>query len=222
MAQEHVLHFNLGRAKDVIHSLSSPSKMPCPSWGISPSKCITGSRLRQVPGTTCSDCYACKGRYAMKNVAAAHEARYQALEDPEWVFAMIFLISTTVKNGYFRWFDSGDLQSAKHLQQIIEIAEALPHIQFWLPTQERQFLKGARIPPNLTVRVSAVKIGKPLKRCAHPTSSVKESSRMAWAERIRDNTEADWHCLAPIQGGECQDCRACWDPAIKHVIYRRH
>jgi hypothetical protein len=30
------------------------------------------------------------------------------------------------------------------------------------------------------------------------------------------------NCPAPSQGGECGDCRKCWDPKVKVVKYGKH
>ena len=43
--------------------LSKPSKMPGPSFNLPAVACITGSKLVKVAGSTCSGCYALKGRY---------------------------------------------------------------------------------------------------------------------------------------------------------------
>jgi len=59
----------------VIGGLSSPSKMPCYSYSLPAKDCILGSKLAQLPGTTCHGCYALKGFYVMPNVKAAMERR---------------------------------------------------------------------------------------------------------------------------------------------------
>ena len=95
--------------------LSKPSKMPCHGYSIPASACKTGTKLRAIPNSTCSSCYACKGRYMFPNVQDALHRRLDALQDSNWVEWMVALIGRKEKSGYFRWHDSGDLQSMEHL-----------------------------------------------------------------------------------------------------------
>jgi hypothetical protein len=97
-------------AEQITGGLSFTVKMPCPSWGISATRCKVGSVLAAKEGTTCADCYARKGRYAFPKVQAKLEERYRGLFNPLWTPAMVFLVRYYCE-AYFRWFDSGDLQS---------------------------------------------------------------------------------------------------------------
>jgi len=194
--------------------LSTPSKMPCHGYSIPASACKTGSKLRSVAGSTCSSCYACKGRYTFDNVQSALNRRLDAINHPSWIDWMTILISRKERSGYFRWHDSGDLQSMDHLLAIIEIANRLPQIRFWLPTREiglmRQFVRdyGAdAIPSNLTIRVSAAMVGgDAIQIDGCQTSTVSEQGT----------------CPAPQQGNRCGDCRACWDKSVSNVVYNLH
>ncbi len=46
---------------------------------------------------------------------------------------------------FFRWFDSGDLQSVEMVRDIVAVAERTPEIRHWLPTREyatvREYLR---------------------------------------------------------------------------------
>ena len=151
-------------AEAIVHTLSSPSKMPGFSYNTPAYRCIKGTLLRKVPNSICFKCYAMKGRYIFDNVKAAMEKRFDSLHHPLWVDAMTFLINKKEKSGFFRWHDSGDLQGTWHLKKICQIAENLPHITFWLPTREYTIVsdyiekEGNVIPPNLTIRLSALMI----------------------------------------------------------------
>lgn len=191
-----------------IGSLSSPSKMPCHSWSIPASKCVTGSKLAQVPGTPCSKCYAQKGRYSFPMVQLAQDRRLKAWqEDPDWVLLMSTRI-TLLDEGYFRWFDSGDLQSAKMLQDINQVAANVGNVQHWLPTQERSLVKGVDLAPNLLVRISSTKIGEE-----------QELGWWQWTSSIGIN---DWNCPSNEQAGKCENCRRCWDKNVRNVVYKVH
>ena len=57
-------------AKKVMISLGRAGKMPCPTYNTPASLCVTGSKLRDIEGTTCEGCYAMKGNYLFPNVQA--------------------------------------------------------------------------------------------------------------------------------------------------------
>ena len=98
----------VSEARAAVGGLSQTSKMPCKSWGISAKACKTGGKLAKVEGTVCHGCYALKGAYVWPVVEKAHAKRLDAIYTAGWVDAMV-----TAINGdeYFRWFDSGDIQS---------------------------------------------------------------------------------------------------------------
>lgn len=194
--------------------LSKPSKMPCYGWSIPANRCKVGSILRNRPGSTCSSCYALKGRYIFANVQRALERRLDAFTiDPHgWADAMIESIHKAGRDT-FRWFDSGDLQSPEMLFWIAYIARRTPTVRHWLPTREyglvRKYLSEASIPPNLTIRVSAPMIGGPAPKIPGTVTSGVDDS-------------GEHTCIAYTQGGECGNCRDCWDPTIEHVTYPKH
>ena len=110
-------------ANKITGGLSAPGKMPEGAYSISALHCQTGAKLRLVEGTPCYGCYALKNRYIMPIQAAALERRFQSLGHPLWVQAMAVLIKG---KKFFRWHDSGDLQSVQHLKKIFEVCEATP------------------------------------------------------------------------------------------------
>lgn len=204
-------------AQKICHSLSSPSKMPCYGYSIPAKNCVTGMKLRNVEDSVCSSCYAMKGRYVFPNVQNAMEKRLSSIGNPLWVEAMTTLISEKEKSGFFRWHDSGDLQSVEHLEKIVEIAKNLPNIKFWLPTREYSFvaaylLKHSFFPENLIVRLSALKIN----------GSVPYAIAKRFNLTISLVSDKDNNCAAFSQDGQCLDCRNCWDKNVETVIYKKH
>ena len=195
-------------ANEIVGGLSKPGKMPCPSINLPAAACITGQILAKVPGTTCHGCYALKGRYKFKNTKIAMDRRLEALKDSRWVRAMVVLMKN---RKYFRWHDSGDLQSAWHLARILEVAKQTPDTRHWLPTREARLLAlmdPEVIPKNLLIRLSATKVNG-----AAPSS-------WPWTSTVTDRKEKT--CPAPDQGGKCQSCRQCWDKSVKNVTYAKH
>ena len=158
----------------------------------------------------------------MPNVYAALSNRLDLMASPEWVPAMIEKIRIEEQTGFFRWFDSGDLQSLKNLKDIVRIALALPRIQFWLPTKEygivSEYLERyATFPANLTVRLSGYMVDK-----AGPNMLADSLGVTTSEVHSKTSEPAGYVCPAPTQGNKCLDCRACWKATIKTVSYRLH
>ncbi len=140
-------------AREITGGLSKPSKMPGPAHNLPAWRCITGVKLQKVPGSVCAGCYAMKGRYRFRNVKEALERRLQALQDPRWIDAMVTLITG---EKWFRWHDSGDIQSIEHLENIFRVCRKTPDTQHWMPTREAQFIKRLnvnQVPRNLIIRM---------------------------------------------------------------------
>ena len=195
------------QAREITGGLSKPSKMPGPAFNLPASRCITGAKLVKVPGSVCHGCYALKGRYRFPNVQNALERRLQALSSPQWVEAMVVLVQG---NEFFRWHDSGDLQSLEHLQKIFEVCKRTPNTKHWLPTREAQILKQVtpdQVPENLIIRFSSHMIDQ------GPVTAWPWTSTVV----TKDKT-----CPAAEQGNACRSCRACWDRGTPNVAYGKH
>lgn len=199
----------------LVGGLSKPSKMPGWAYGIPAQACKVGSLLRKVKGSTCEKCYALKGMYVFPVVKAALQRRLESVSNPLWVAAMTELISRkTKKVPFFRWHDSGDIQSVEHLSKLVEIAKNLPSVSFWVPTREtamvKEFLRGGNtFPENFTVRISAPMIGRAPEKIAGTVGSSVENP-------------SAFQCPAPQQGNSCLDCRACWKRDVEEVSYSKH
>ena len=110
----------LKQAKELIGGYTVTSKMPTISYSISAKDCITGSKLRKIENSVCSDCYALKGNYVRyaKNIEKAQNKRLKAIFSKDWTNAMIYIMNhqkQVIKSGLFRWHDSGDLQSMEQV-----------------------------------------------------------------------------------------------------------
>lgn len=211
----------LKRAESIAGTLGKPSKMPGYAYGISANFCKVGVLLQAVKNSVCEGCYAMVGNYRNPSVKIAHKRRYAGLTHPKWVDAMVHLIGTRCgKLGvpFFRWHDSGDIQSLAHLERIVEVCRRLPDIQFWIPTRERatvlEYLEADSFPENLTVRLSATLLDQ------FPTNVPQGCS--ASMVRSDESPVADTYtCPAPKQDGHCGDCRACWG-SMPVVSYHKH
>ena len=209
------------RMKDmetIVGGLSKPSKMPGWSTSIPAQRCATGAKLRNKEGSVCKGCYALKGCYVFPVVKAALENRYQCLKDPRWTAAMIHIINKRNMD-FFRWHDSGDIQSVAHLRNICQVAENTPGTLHWIPTREYRIVEQYQkeygdLPENLILRASAHMIGQTA------PGRFKHSS-MVLAKGQTETSDAQV-CPAPDQGNECGDCRSCWDKDISRIAYRYH
>ena len=194
-------------ARKITGGLSAPNKMPGPSINLPAWNCITGLKLQAVKNSVCAGCYAMKGRYRFPNVREAMDRRLAALTDPRWVDAMVTLVKG---QPWFRWHDSGDIQSPDHLKNIFEVCNRTPETRHWMPTREVKFLKLMDpdvVPKNLIIRISSHMIDQwPVKHWPW-TSTVVTSGKT---------------CPAAEQGNKCKECRACWDRSVKNVAYGKH
>jgi hypothetical protein len=209
------------QAASVCGSLTSTSKMPCKSYSLPTEACITGFKMAQIPGSICSLCYADRNFYKMyeNNIKPAQFARLDSINDEYWVSGMVSHIG---KDSYFRWHDSGDLQSLTHLEKIAAVCAATPGTKHWLPTREYGIIKEYiakhgkdSIPENLIVRLSAMYPDKPVNV---PLSL--QSVPGVTVSNVHTAHPMGNACKAPAQNGECRDCRMCWSNAV--VSYALH
>lgn len=203
---------SLKKAEEIAGKLSKPSKMPGYAYGLPAQACITGSRLAKLPGTVCSSCYALKGRYIFPNVKNAQKKRLESITHPLWVDAICYQLEH-FDCRHFRWHDSGDIQSLEHLDRIVQIAQRLPQINFWLPTREKAMVSTYTdthlVPVNLVIRVSGTMIdGHAPVKFLHTSTVTTKPDQVT--------------CPAPLQDNQCGTCRACWDPTVSNISYRRH
>jgi hypothetical protein len=126
---------------------------------------------------------------------------------------------------YFRFHDSGDLQSVEHLKKIMEVAWRLPKIRFWLPTRELGILKAwsrevkphdakwayEHVPPNLLIRLSSTMVDD------------KPRGTWTWTSTVHGQAKAYGRtCPAPRQDNNCGSCRNCWSAKVVNVSYHKH
>ena len=198
-------------AVELVGGLSNPSKMPCKSYSIPTTACLTGRKLAKIPGSVCEKCYAHeRGFYRMPNVKKVLAHRLKSLRHRNWVSAMVTLIG---HDPYFRWHDSGDVQGLWHLDLIAKVCHHTPRTRHWLPTKEsgivRRWLTKNRMPSNLTIRISA---------------SMADSFRYpkvpgcVGSAVVREGET----CPSRQQDHKCRDCRLCWDKRVKLITYKLH
>ena len=177
--------------------------------------------MAQIEGSICSMCYADKGFYKMyaNNIKPAQFARLDSIDSEYWVSGMVSHIGA---DPYFRWHDSGDLQSLEHFEKIVAVCLETLLTLHWLPTREYGIIKAFiakhgknAIPKNLTVRLSAMYPDKPV---TVPVSL--QGVAGVTVSNVHTDKPIGNICKAPAQSGECRDCRMCWSSAV--VSYALH
>jgi len=241
-----------------VGGLSNPSKMPCLSWSIPAETCKLGSLLHRNPNSVCSTCYALKGCYTFKSTVEAMQRRFNVLMRHErdgtwgewarhWQRIFDFRLQQTnnalskgkdtpMDDGRFwRWHDSGDIQSAEHFKSLCRIAHMCPDVFFWLPTKEAGMVmdaldQGFTIPTNMNVRVSI-----PLKDKGASGSLLLLLARSAQISFAGCHTDGHhdgdafsldgddaFECDAYLKDGACKSCRDCWHPRNHLISYPEH
>jgi hypothetical protein len=201
-------------------ALGNASKMPGKTYGLPAAECITGTKLRAQPGSTCEICYAFeRGKYRYRTVIECQYRRLDSITRPLWAEALAELIRRSNET-YFRLHDSGDIQSFEHLAAICKVARLCPDVSFWLPTREYRIVaayrkSGKKIPANLVIRMSAHMLGGKAPRFGRPLTISTVSTDPATYPNA-------YQCPAQYQDNSCGDCRACWDPNVAHVNYHAH
>ena len=199
--------------------LTQTSKMPCKSYSLPTEACQTGFKMSKIEGSVCFFCYANNGFYKLyeKTIKPAQFARLDSINDPVWVDAMVTLIG---QDSYFRFHDSGDLQSLEHFEKIVEVAIKTPTTRHWLPTREYSIIKtfiakGGIIPKNLIVRLSGMYPDKPV-----IVPKTLQNVKGITTSNVHTKTPLGLACKAPQQDGECGDCRACWtDRPVSYLMH---
>jgi hypothetical protein len=87
------------------------TKMPGTTFAIDAFACNVGSKLAEIEGTPCHDCYARKLQKLRPSVDKGWKAnlvKWQQSDKSLWVTSMVFQIKRYNVDNYHRWFDSGD------------------------------------------------------------------------------------------------------------------
>ncbi len=201
-------------AVEAVGGLSKTGKMPCHSYNLPACSCRAGSKLNKIKGTICHSCYARKSWYCSSNVKAAMARRLNAINNPNWAADMAAAIAGTGES-WFRWHDSGDLQSEAHLGKIFEVCRLTPAVRHWLPTVEGPtvlaVLARQSKPSNLTIRLSSAKID-------HVPATERLPRSMVYTKAPPGVHE----CVAVLNHSSCGECRACWNENIRLIGYKKH
>jgi hypothetical protein len=216
------MKMNLLMAQAITGGLTQTSKLSTPSFGLPSKHCNVGSKLRNVEGSVCAQCYTFRHHYTFEPVINKLDQRYELLtsayqdgEIQQWINSMAFLISVST-NKHFRWHDSGDLQGVWHLDTIVKVCEQTKDVKHWLPTREYDVVEeyvryGGKIPKNLVIRLSATMVN------GEPPTELANKLGVHTSSVVRK----DYNCPATEQGNKCLDCTKCYDKRVKNISYHK-
>lgn len=216
------------------------------SYNLPAEMCKLGSKLAKIQNTVCNSCYALKGFYKFPAAQEAMNRRWKIIEKAhikgwnDWVEAMSYLMQVKLlrtrkreaqgliigRDGhYFRWHDSGDIQSVEHLEAIASVARKAPEVNHWLPTREFTIVKeyldaGGKIPNNLMIKLSLLTVGTTIIPKAYLDLAKNPSISLSGVHKSRKVPKGFKICPASIQEGQCKTCRLCWSKT--NVSYAIH
>ena len=197
--------------------LSKTSKLGTKSWSLQAIETCPGSVGKDGKlVAACSGCYATTGMYhfgAVKQVRADNKEDWKR---DGWVADMVAALR---KDGYFRWFDSGDMYSMELAEKMLAIMESTPGTKHWLPTRMHKFPKFQAIIarmqalPNVMVRPSSDAVDGTFTPGVHGSTIIPAGAPVPAGVKV---------CKAPEQDGKCVDCRECYSKDVPVIGYVAH
>lgn len=211
--------------------LSNTAKLGARSWSLNALETCAGSIDKNGELVeACKSCYATRGNYRFKNVKEPRDHNRKDWKRSEWVDEFVALLASDKE---FRWFDSGDVYSARLAEKIFEVMKLTPHVKHWIPSRMHKFEKYAPIfekmkrLKNVSVRFSSDSISGEYS-AKHGSTIVPDlvgpvkRSRAELLEKWRERNPSVSFCKAIDNQGKCGTCRDCWNPKIKVIAYFGH
>lgn len=98
------------------------------SWSLPAGASCPGAKGAEV----CESCYAKKGMYRFPVVKNVREYNKEDYHKDDWVERMVKQVN---KFDYFRWFDSGDIETSELATKITQVINRTRATKHWLPTR---------------------------------------------------------------------------------------
>jgi hypothetical protein len=201
-----------------MNHLSKTSKLDgILSWSLQAIETCPGSKATNGQlVAACSGCYATTGMYHFGAVKAVRADNKEAWQDAGWVSLMV---KSLAKAKFFRWFDSGDLYSLGLAEKVLQVMEATPHVQHWLPTRMAKFekfqpvLAQMQALPNVMVRFSSDSVTGEFTPGVHGSTIIHDAESAPAGVTV---------CGAYNHGGKCNGCRACYSKDVAVIGYPAH
>lgn len=218
--------------------ISKPSKMKINNkkvgcWSLQARTSCPGSK--NPDGSiveVCQSCYATKGMYRFPVVKAARQTNKEDYMEDDWVQRMVAEVS---KYDYFRWFDSGDVETSILADKIRKVIIDTPEVNHWLPTRSDKIPEIAVVMnfrnlsapyfsttminlPNLALRPSADHIGLNNDERPGVNSYVIEPKDIFECAK-----QGIYLCPVTAPGStqkSCDDCTMCYtDAPVAYMVH---
>ena len=202
--------------------ISKTSKMrvnnkPVKSFSLPAGTSCPGAKDAEV----CGSCYAKSGFYHMPVVKNVREHNRIAYHKDSFVDDMVKIIGT---DKWFRYFDSGDIETPELGEKIYQIAKRCPTTSIWIPSRSDKVksiapsIKKLQSLPNVSMRLSADNIG---------LSKPERPGVNSYVINVSDIPEAHKRgilvCPATTPGTtqkSCDTCTACYsDVPVAYVLH---
>jgi len=196
------------------------------SWSLPAGNSCPGAKGAEV----CEGCYAKKGMYRFPVVKNVREYNKQDYHKDDWVDRMVREVN---KFDYFRWFDSGDIETPELARKITKVVVLTKKVKHWIPTRSDKLNKiegayreapanslfGLHMQFNAVVRPSADFIG------------LNNNERPGVNSFVINNTTADlfeakkqgiYVCPVGISPNQksCDTCTKCYtDEKVAYVLH---
>jgi len=186
------------------------------SWSLPAGDSCPGAKDAEV----CKSCYAKKGMYRFPVVKNVREYNKEDYKKSDWVERMTKAVN---KFDYFRWFDSGDLESKELATKIFSVIHNTPNVKHWLPTRSdkirsmRSAIGLLEALPNVAVRRSADNVGLTKPERLNVNSYVITPEDIPNAQLLNIT-------ICPVGSNaaqkSCGTCTACYtDTPVAYVLH---
>lgn len=185
------------------YGFNLPARVSCPG---------VEERMKD-PRAICNFCYAHASCWQFKKPKEIiyRNLKYVTTHPAPEINAALLRVLNEIPDGqnrYFRFFGSGDIVNKELMDALYKTAWDMPHIKMWVPTQNLEayaiLTSVYRLPPNLTVRLTAMRVNDPAPGIGLTTYT---------------DTCPPRHYPCP---GECEGCRVCWDKPKVPVAFKMH
>ena len=186
------------------------------SWSLPAGSSCPGAKGAEV----CNGCYAKKGMYRFPVVKNVREYNQKDYHKDDWVDRMV---KEVVKFDYFRWFDSGDIETIELATKIHSVIIKTPNVKHWLPTRSDKvgsispFITKIMGRNNVSVRKSADNTGVDKPERGGVISFVIKKDAIEAAHK-----KGIFVCPVGMYADQksCDTCTACYtDQKVAYVLH---
>ena len=195
------------------------------SWSLPAGDSCPGAKGAEV----CNGCYAKKGMYRFPVVKNVREHNREDYKKDDWVDRMVKEVN---KFDFFRWFDSGDIETPELAKKIRHVVSATQGVKHWIPTRSdkipaiKKVIDGFIAPhtgignfPGVALRLSADNIGLDKEERPGVNSYVINNTVK---DLFKAKQQGIYVCPVGINPKQksCDNCTKCYtDAKVAYVLH---